>query len=93
MSVKNYSPKDDFQEFTVNVSNDWIMKGQKSNVVFIVISKEKRKIAISVAGDVRNLNDKEAQDAISDAAIPELKKDRYFEGIKQGVGKLILKWK
>ncbi|AWH85790.1 hypothetical protein HYN59_12010 [Flavobacterium album] len=92
VSVETYFPKDDFQEFTVNLANDWKKNGA-NNTVFIVFSKENRKIALSIYPGTTNLKDKDAQDVISEIVIPEFKKGNYYEAIKQGITALISKWK
>jgi len=88
-SVKAFSPYDDFEEFTVDLGNKWKLK----NTVFIVFSKNKRKIALSIAKDVTGLSDTNGKNIVSQIIIPQFKKDNYYDGIKNGTETFILRWK
>ena len=94
LTHKMVKPYEDFQDFAENVGVRWhIEQNNGGNVILIVLSQTNRKIALTKAKGVFDITDEEAQLAISEKTIPELKKNNYYVGIKNGVIEIIKKWK
>ncbi len=84
-SIRDYSDfvRIRFEEITNN-------NGQ---IAVFVISCELRKTAISTNEKARMfLTDNECKEIIEDFIIPEMKEGNYFEGVEEGVNKIIHYW-
>ncbi|MFP9098060.1 TPM domain-containing protein [Flavobacterium sp. RHBU_24] len=93
VSARSFKAYDDYQTFAAAVADKWrIDFNNKGRVILITFSKANRKIALTKAKGVA-LSDEECQKVISEKAIPELKKNNYYNGIKNAVLELTNKWK
>jgi uncharacterized protein len=81
----------DFDKYSVWLANYWrVGQKGKNNGVLISVSKNLRKIRISVGyGLEKILPDKECKRIINTIIIPELKKGDYNKGIKNGLAEII----
>ena len=83
--------KDGFDALLLHIANTWgIGKKDKSNGIFIAISKDHRKIRIQNGdGIVQIISDEETSMIIQNHIIPFFKKEDYFEGTLSGLLNII----
>jgi len=94
VTIDSIKPYSDIHKFATDLGQKWgVGTFEKNNGLTIVVSKPLKKIAIATGtGTERILTDQICKDVIETTIIPELKNEKYYEGIKKGVIELIRKW-
>ena len=85
--------KSDFDSLVTVFHNTWgVGKKNKNNGIVIGLSKGLRTIRISNGYGIEGiLTDKETKKIIDEIIIPEFKNERYYEGLRKGILKIIEK--
>ena len=94
VTITNTDNYVDFEKYTHELGINWMIgKNTNGKSVLIVISKSRRKIGASMATGISDELDDKMMKEISEVIIPEFKKDKFYEGIRDGSLKLISIWK
>ncbi len=94
VTIDSIAPYSDIQKFATDISNYWgIGNAEKDNGLTIVLCKPCRHIGIATGtGTELILTNEVCKEVIQNTIIPEFKTGKYYNGIKNGVTKLIEKW-
>ncbi|NER15095.1 TPM domain-containing protein [Leptobacterium flavescens] len=94
VTIHSIKPYSDIQKMATDLGNYWgIGTAEKDNGLVILLSKPERKIGISTgSGTQLILTDEICKSVIDNIMIPEFRKEKYYDGIKNGVIELIAKW-
>ena len=95
VSVNSIHPYKDIQEYSTDLANEWgIGNPETDNGLLLLFSKNLREIRISTGlGTEKILTDEICKKVIEDTILPEFKNGEYYDGIKNGLSELIVKWK
>ncbi len=95
VTIDSIKPYNNIQKYATDLGNDWgIGTTEKNNGLTIVVCNPCRQIGIATGtGTELILTDEICKNVINQTIIPEFKKGAYYTGIKNGVAKLIEKWK
>lgn len=88
-TVKTSSEK--FEALSLHIAKTWgIGKKGKDNGILIAFSKGYKKIRIQLGNGIeKNLSDQETKEIIEHDFIPEFKKGNYYQGMQNGITKLM----
>ena len=92
IAVASFAPYNDFQDYIVDLGNNWRIGVENKNTIIIAFSKKNRKVALSIAENTENLSQEKSMKIMSEIIIPEFKEGRYFEGINKGVSSFETLW-
>ena len=94
VTIDSIKPYNNIQKYATELGQNWgIGITEKNNGLIIVLCNPCRKIGIATGiGTELILTDKICKEIIEKTIIPELKKDKLYNGIKNGVTDLIEKW-
>ncbi|AWK05963.1 hypothetical protein HYN56_17720 [Flavobacterium crocinum] len=83
--------RDKFEALSLHIAKNWgVGKKGKDNGVLIGLSKGYRKIRIELGnGIAKKFSDQETKEIIEQDFIPEFKKGNYYQGMLNGISKLM----
>lgn len=83
----------DFQVFAENLGKQWkIEQNNQGKVILIAFSKSNRKVALTVANGVKDLQEETINELVTEEILPEFKKDNYYQGVKNGILAISRNW-
>lgn len=85
---------DNFDQYALDLVRHWgVGMKEKNNGLAIVLSPNLRRVRILTGlGTEKILTDEICQDVLEESMLPEFKIGNYFEGINQGLDKLLGIW-
>ena len=95
VTIDSIKPYSDIQKYATDLANYWgVGTLEKNNGLTIVMCNPCGKIGMATGtGTEMILTDEVCKMVIDSTIVPELKKGKYYDGIKNGVTELIAKWK
>lgn len=95
VTIKSISPYDDILVFATDLGTFWgVGQADKDNGLLIAISKNMRKAGIATGyGTEKVLKDELVKKIIDTEMIPFFKEGQYFEGIREGIVRVMEEWK
>jgi len=95
VTIDSINPYNDIQKYATDLGQTWgVGTVEKNNGLTIVVCNPCRQIGIATGtGTELILTDEICKEVIDKTIIPEFKNGEFYNGIKDGVIKLIEKWK
>ncbi|MBC7523959.1 MAG: TPM domain-containing protein [Flavobacterium sp.] len=94
ITVNSIKPYNDPYKFSDDIFNNWKVGKKNGKGLSILVSKSLRKIAVSVTPKAQKyFTDEIINNTIQPILIPELKKGKYFDGLKKTLEEITTNWK
>jgi uncharacterized protein len=91
VTLTDWAPFPTLNEYSLALANSWgIGKADVDNGILFIYSARSREVRIQVGtGLVERLTDEECQKILQECVYPNFRKERYFDGTKSAVERII----